>query len=213
MIRCLITAGPTREYFDPVRFMSNPSSGKMGYALAEAATNRGWSVDLVSGPVSLQVPDGVSAYTVESGEEMLEQVQVLFEFADILIMAAAVMDYRPVAYSSLKIKKATSEITVTLEPVDDILKSVAARKGNRLVVGFAAETDNLESNARLKLKSKNLDYIVANPVGMRGAGFGADTNHVVVFSAIGGEESIGPAAKSIIAETLLDRFAGALSPA
>jgi len=210
MIRCLVTAGPTREYFDPVRFMSNPSSGKMGYALADAAKRSGWRVDLVSGPVALRPPTGVTVHEVESGDQMYQAVSVLFEEVDILIMAAAVMDYRPVAYSAKKLKKSTGSLTVTMEPVVDIVKTIAARKGRRLVVGFAAETDDLEDNAKIKLAAKNLDFIVANPINEPGYGFGSETNRVVVFSSDGTAEEIGPAAKSDIADTLIDRFAGAL---
>ena len=151
-IRCLITAGPTREFLDPVRFISNPSTGKMGYALAKAAVKLGWSVDLVTGPVSLEDPLGCVMYPVVSADEMFNQVDALFEACDILIMAAAVSDYRPIAVSSKKIKKDKKNESIELIKTDDILLKMSERKKSQFIVGFAAETENLEENAKEKLR-------------------------------------------------------------
>ncbi len=211
-IRCLITAGPTREFFDPVRFISNPSSGKMGFALAAAAVNAGWTVDLVSGPVSLPEPDDVLLYPVVTGDEMLHQVDALFDPCDILIKTAAVCDYRPAKKETHKLKKSRENLTVELEPVTDILKTVAARKRpDQLVVGFAAETRDVEAYARRKLEEKNLDFIVANQVGVRGSGFESDSNSVILIGRDGTRETFGPAAKTEIARALIERLSGALA--
>ena len=206
-IRCLISAGPTREFFDPVRFMSNPSTGKMGYALAGAALKMGWQVDLVSGPVSLPAPDVAAIHGVVTGDEMLARIDALFETCDILIMAAAVMDYRPREYSDSKIKKSGDSLMVELDPVVDILKTVAARKKDQLVVGFAAETENVTAHGREKLERKNADFIVANQVGAPGAGFAADTNFVTLIGHRGFTLDIGPASKHEIGEQLIAAFA------
>ena len=206
-IRCLISAGPTREFFDPVRFMSNPSTGKMGYALAGAALKMGWQVDLVSGPVSLPAPDGAAIHRVVTGEEMLARIDPLFDACDILIMTAALMDYRPREYSAKKIKKSGQSWVVQLDPVVDILKTVAARKKDQLVVGFAAETENVTARGREKLVRKNADFIVANQVGTPGAGFAADTNFVTLIGHRGFSLDIGPACKHEIADQLIAAFA------
>ncbi len=207
-IRCLISAGPTREFFDPVRFMSNPSTGKMGYALAAAALEMGWRVDLVSGPVSLPAPDGAALHRVVTGEEMLARIDALFEACDILIMTAAVMDYRPREYSARKIKKSGDSLVVELDPVVDILKTVAARKKkDQLVAGFAAETENVTARGREKLVWKNADFIVANQVGAPGAGFAAVTNFVTLIGHRGFSVDIGPASKHEIAKQLIAAFA------
>lgn len=205
-LRCLITAGPTREFFDPVRFITNPSSGKMGFALAEAALASGCTVDLVSGPVSLPEPDGAILYPVVTGAEMLDQVDALFDPSDILIKTAAVCDFRPKNYSPDKEKKTAAGLTVEFEPVADILKTVAARKKtHQTVVGFAAETRDIENYARQKMAEKNLDLIVANRVG-RGPGsnaFESDHNSVLLLGRDGLRKSFGPAPKSEIATVLI----------
>jgi phosphopantothenoylcysteine decarboxylase/phosphopantothenate--cysteine ligase len=205
-IRCLITAGPTREFIDPVRFISNPSTGKMGFALAEAAVDAGWTVDLVAGPVALQEPDGAILYPVVTAEEMYHQVDALFDACDILIMTAAVSDFRPVQKFDRKQKKEEAGLTVEFERTIDILKTVTERKVHQTVVGFAAETNDLETNARKKLESKQLDWIVANEVGAPGAGFAAETNEVLLIGADGSFKKIGPTSKSAIAIELIQRF-------
>lgn len=212
MYRCLITAGPTREFFDPVRFISNPSSGKMGFALAEAALALGWTVDLVTGPVALREPDGVIRYPVVTGDEMLAQVDALFDACDILIMAAAVCDMRPVERAVRKVKKDALAYTVEFEPVPDILKTVAARKRpNQCVVGFAAETDHLEEHAGRKLREKNLDFIAANLVGGPQSAFESDANRIRLLDSAGSATTLGPAAKSQVAQMLIARIASHLS--
>ena len=205
-IRCLITAGPTREFIDPVRFISNPSTGKMGFALAEAAVDAGWTVDLVAGPVALQEPDGAILYPVVTAEEMYHQVDALFDACDILIMTAAVSDFRPVQKFDRKQKKEEAGLTVEFERTIDILKTVTERKVHQTVVGFAAETNDLETYARKKLESKQLDWIVANEVGAPGAGFAAETNEVLLIGADGSFKKIGPTSKSAIAIELIQRF-------
>jgi phosphopantothenoylcysteine decarboxylase/phosphopantothenate--cysteine ligase len=205
-IRCLITAGPTREFIDPVRFISNPSTGKMGFALAEAAVDAGWTVDLVAGPVALQEPDGAILYPVVTAEEMYHQVDALFDACDILIMTAAVSDFRPVQKFDRKQKKEEAGLTVKFERTIDILKTVTERKVHQTVVGFAAETNDLETNARQKLESKQLDWIVANEVGAPGAGFAAETNEVLLIGADGSFKKIGPTSKNAIAIELIQRF-------
>ncbi len=202
--RCLISAGPTREYLDPVRFLSNPSTGKMGYAIAEAAVASGWTVDLVSGPSSLPEPPGVVFYPVETGEEMFHQLDALFDAADILIMTAAVTDFRPLQRNPHKVKKNEASLQVEFEPVIDILRTLAARKrADQLIVGFAAETENLEAHAREKLLSKNLDWIVGNLVNDPGAGFASDTNQVLLLNRLGTSHHLGPDSKTQIAQSLL----------
>jgi len=207
-IRCLITAGPTRELLDPVRFISNPSTGKMGFAIAEAAVEAGWTVDLIAGPVDLVEPDGAILYPVVTAEEMYHQVDALFDACDVLIMTAAVSDFRPKNYSEKKDKKGNASLTVEFERTIDILKTVTERKLEQTVVGFAAETNDVEGYARQKLKAKRLDWIVANQIGQAGAGFAADTNEVVVIGADGSSRKIGPATKIAVAIKLVQFIAG-----
>jgi phosphopantothenoylcysteine decarboxylase/phosphopantothenate--cysteine ligase len=203
-IRCLITAGPTREFIDPVRFLSNPASGKMGYALAEAAVAAGWTVDLVAGPVALQEPDDVILYPVVSAEEMFHHVDALFDACDVLIMTAAVSDFRPVKRHAEKEKKAGASLQVEFEPTIDILKTMTERKAHQTVVGFAAETNNVDAYARKKLEEKRCDWIVANKVGEAGTGFAAETNEVTLIAADGSSLKIGPTTKKIIAKQLIE---------
>jgi phosphopantothenoylcysteine decarboxylase/phosphopantothenate--cysteine ligase len=202
-IRCLITAGPTREFLDPVRFISNPSSGKMGFALAEAAVAAGWTVDLIAGPVSLPEPGNVVLYPVVTAEEMYHQVDALFDACDILIMTAAVSDFRPVTQHAHKQKKGEASMTVEFERTIDILKTVCERKVHQTVVGFAAETNDVVKYAKEKLVSKNLDWIAANKVGEDGIGFATDTNEVILIAADGSSAKLGPTTKAAIAEQLI----------
>lgn len=202
-IRCLITAGPTREFIDPVRFISNPSTGKMGFALAEAAVAAGWTVDLIAGPVALEEPDGVILYPVVTAEEMFNQVDALFDACDILIMTAAVSDFRPVVQHADKEKKEGASMQIELERTVDILKTMSARKAGQTVVGFAAETKNVLGYAREKLEAKNLDWIVGNKVGQLGTGFAADTNEVILLAADGSSVKLGPATKQSLAQELI----------
>ncbi|MGJ3204764.1 bifunctional phosphopantothenoylcysteine decarboxylase/phosphopantothenate--cysteine ligase CoaBC [Geobacillus thermoleovorans] len=179
--RVLVTAGPTRERLDPVRYFSNYSSGKMGYAIAEAAARFGASVTLISGPTALSSPDGVETVAVESAEEMYEAVMARFAETDIVIKAAAVADYRPKYVAASKIKKQPGDYVVEMERKVDILKALGERKTGQILVGFAAETDNLEQYALKKLEEKRLDMVVANNVTEEGAGFAGDTNIVTIF--------------------------------
>ena len=202
-IRCLITAGPTREFIDPVRYISNPSTGKMGFSIAKAAIEAGWNVDLVTGPVALEEPIGAILYPVMTAEEMLHQVDALFDACDILIMTAAVSDFRPVIQHTQKEKKGDASMNIEFERTTDILKTMSDRKAHQTVVGFAAETRDMVTYAKEKLASKNLDFIVANEVGRAGLGFAADTNEVLLIAADGSSIKLGPSTKSAIAEELI----------
>lgn len=186
-LKILVTAGPTREFFDPVRFLSNPSSGKMGYALAEAAALLGAQVTLISGPVSLKPSDRLKKSTiisVVSAEDMYRAVIKIAAKMDIIIMAAAVSDYRSVTYSSKKMKKSGKSVTLKMEPTKDILKELGRRKkAGQILVGFAAETNHVAENALKKLQAKNLDFIVANHVGTEKSGFEIDTNEAILFAS------------------------------
>jgi phosphopantothenoylcysteine decarboxylase/phosphopantothenate--cysteine ligase len=200
----LITAGPTREDLDPVRYITNRSSGKMGYAVAEAAARRGARVILVSGPVDLEVPAGVERIDVRTAKEMHHVVVDRIASASIAILAAAVADYRPVEQRTEKIKKSEAALTISLEPTSDILAEVARNKGQKIVVGFAAETDHVAENARKKLSAKNADLIVANDVTAEGAGFDQDTNIVTLFSRDGRDLALPKLTKSEVAQRVLD---------
>ena len=200
----LITAGPTVEDIDPVRFISNRSSGKMGYAIAACAAARGARVILVSGPTTLDAPDGVQRIAVRSAEQMNEAVQKNFSDATIAIFSAAVADYRPAEPASGKIKRGSEEKTLRLVANPDILASAARGKGDRLIVGFAAETENLPENARKKLSAKNADLIVANDVTAEGAGFDVDTNIVTLFSRDGRDLPLPRLSKPEVAQRILD---------
>jgi len=206
----LVTAGPTREPLDPVRYLSNRSSGKMGYAVAEAATARGAGVILVSGPTALPPPDGVDVIHVETAQEMSNAVLAKLPAATIVIKAAAVADYRPKQAAGRKIKKDDAIPEIVLERTPDILAEVGKQKGRRIVVGFAAETENLVANARKKLQRKNLDLIVANDVSQPGAGFDSDTNLVKILDAQGGVEELPLQAKRAVADRILDRVVALL---
>lgn len=202
----LVTAGPTREEIDPVRFISNYSSGKMGYAIACAARNRGASVVLVSGPVNLPEPKGMETVQVVSAREMHAAVMAKAEQADLIIKAAAVADFRPVARGDQKVKKGSAETTtVDFQRNPDILAELGQQKGSRVLIGFAAETEDLLKHAREKLTGKNLDMIVANDVTQEGAGFNGDTNIVRFLTADGNVEELPQMTKEEIADILLDR--------
>jgi len=204
--KVLVTAGPTREPIDPVRFISNPSSGKMGYAVARVAARRGAEVTLVSGPTQLADPPGVKVVRVETAEEMARAVEREQGGMDLFVGAAAVSDYRPVAASPQKIKKGAGDETLVLSRTPDILAGLGARHAGRrdapVLVGFAAETEEVIARAREKLKGKRCDLVVANRVGGPGAGFGADTNRVALVSATELAEIEGP--KEKVAEAILD---------
>ncbi|HKE07593.1 MAG TPA: bifunctional phosphopantothenoylcysteine decarboxylase/phosphopantothenate--cysteine ligase CoaBC [Candidatus Acidoferrum sp.] len=209
----LVTAGPTCEDLDPVRFLSNRSSGKMGYAVAEAAARRGAKVILISGPTALETPEGIERVDVRTAGEMLRAVESRFAAASIAVFAAAVADYRPAEAASAKIKRTKEPLTIRLEPNPDILLAVAKNKGERVVVGFAAETDHVVENARKKLAQKNADMMVANDVSAEGAGFDVDTNIVTIFSRDGRDLPLPRLTKGEVAHRILDevlRLRGAL---
>lgn len=209
----LVTAGPTREEIDPVRFLSNYSSGKMGYAIACAARDRGARVILISGPVTLPEPRGIETIQVVSARQMYQAVMEKAGQADIIIKAAAVADFRPVVRCDQKVKKTGAESTlIELQRNPDILAELGKQKGSRILVGFAAETEDLLKHARDKLEGKNLDMIVANDVTLEGAGFDGDTNIVRLLTADGKVEDLPKMTKAEVAEILLDRVS-ALLPA
>ncbi|HHV79806.1 MAG TPA: bifunctional phosphopantothenoylcysteine decarboxylase/phosphopantothenate--cysteine ligase CoaBC [Firmicutes bacterium] len=212
-VKILVTAGPTREHFDPVRFISNPSSGKMGYAIAEAARDRGATVKLISGPSFLQPPEDVDVIRVVSAAEMYQRVMEWFEWCDVVVKAAAVSDYRPQTVERQKIKKGETELTVKLISTTDILAELGKKKGEKVLVGFAAETQDLVQNAREKIKRKNLDLIVVNDVsGTRsGVGFGSDTNAVKLIGSNGGIRDVPLGPKYEVAHSILDLVAELIS--
>lgn len=200
----LVTAGPTREPLDPVRFLSNRSSGKMGYALAQAAIQRGHNAVLVSGPTSLDAPANARLIRVETAEQMLEAVQASVEWCDVLIMAAAVCDWRPANPSDSKLKKHSMPAILPLESTPDILKSLKEKKEHRVYIGFAAETENVINEARRKLVEKGLDLIVANDVSRPGAGFETDTNIATLVSAPDVVTEFPLLTKKALAERILE---------
>ncbi|MFH1859697.1 MAG: bifunctional phosphopantothenoylcysteine decarboxylase/phosphopantothenate--cysteine ligase CoaBC [bacterium] len=202
----LITAGPTREMIDPVRYISNLSSGKMGYSLARAAQKMGARVVLISGPTHLDTPFGVEIHRVVSACEMRDKVVECLDTADIFISAAAVSDYMPVEVSNEKIKKGACEMTLQMQQTPDILRDVAANKGNKIMVGFAAESHDLIENAVKKLREKNLDFIVANDISRKDIGFGADQNEVIIIDKDGRQEIVPLFTKDKIAECIMNRI-------
>ena len=204
-LKVLVTAAGTREPIDPVRFVGNRSSGKMGYAIAQAAAQRGAEVLLVTGPSALAIPANVKGVKVETTNEMLEAVMEAYDKMDVVIKAAAVADYRPRDVADQKIKKKTDDaLTVVMDKNPDILKELGARKAHQVLVGFAAETQNLLDNAREKIVKKNLDMIVANDVTAAGAGFNTDTNIVKFLYPSGEVRSLEQMAKTEVANLLLD---------
>ncbi len=187
----VVTAGPTREAIDPVRYISNHSTGKMGYAIAEALTELGAKVILVSGPTSLIAPEGVDMIWVESAAEMFEATTAAFEECDGAVFCAAVADYTPAIVAENKIKKGLADgekMTIELTKTVDIAKYIGERKGDKITVGFALETENERVNAEQKLERKNFDFIVLNSTRDAGAGFGVDTNKVTLIDKMGAEE-------------------------
>lgn len=201
----LITAGPTREALDPVRYLSNRSSGRMGFALASAAVAAGHEVTLVAGPVALATPPGVERVDVVSAQEMYAAVERHLLRAETAIFAAAVADYRPVQVAEQKIKKSADTLTLTLERTPDILGSVRSVWGWRgVLVGFAAETENVLANARAKLERKGCDLMVANDVSQAGIGFDAPENEVTLLTA-GGEETLPRMSKEALARVIIAR--------
>ncbi len=202
--KVLVTAGPTREPFDPVRYITNYSSGKMGYALAIAAKRRGANVTLISGPTALPAPRDIKFIPVASAVDMRDAVMEHLDSVTVVIKAAAVADYRPSLRSAAKIKKGDG-VNLELERNPDIILEVGRKKGNCILVGFAVETENLVENARNKMKKKNMDIIVANDVTKEGAGFGYDTNIIKILSPDGEIESIPLMSKMEVADRILDR--------
>ena len=204
--KVLVTAGPTREALDPVRFLTNHSTGKMGYALARAASRRGADVTLVSGPVNIPAPRFVNLVPVESARDMFETVKSLAPGQDAVIKAAAVADYRPASVSAEKIKKSDGETSLPLERTDDILAWLGAnRRPGQFLCGFSMETENLLENSRKKLEKKNIDMIAANSLKEPGAGFGTDTN-VVTLITKDGQEALEKMSKDEAAHRILDRI-------
>jgi phosphopantothenoylcysteine decarboxylase/phosphopantothenate--cysteine ligase len=202
--RVLVSAGPTQEPIDPVRFISNHSSGKMGYAIAEAARDRGAEVILVTGPSSLTPPQGVTTVSVKTASEMTDALSRQFPTATVLIMAAAVADFRPKNQAAQKLKKqGKSELVLELEATPDILAMLSARRTSQIVVGFAAETEHVLSHAKDKLRGKGLDLIIANDVMQAGSGFGSDDNAVVILSASGEQRVVGLMPKRRLADEIL----------
>lgn len=210
--RVVVTAGPTREPVDPVRFLSNRSSGKMGVALAEAAWRRGAEVTLIAGPLGVPVPPGIAVVNVETTAEMGRAVAEALSTADVLIMAAAPADFRPAAPSTSKIKKASAPASLVLAPTQDILSStVAQRRPGTVVVGFALETHDALTGGRAKLAAKALDLVVVNDATERGAGFGVDTNRVTLLAKDGPEEVLPLMSKRDVADVILDRVGALLA--
>jgi phosphopantothenoylcysteine decarboxylase / phosphopantothenate---cysteine ligase len=206
--RVLVTAGPTHEPIDAVRFVGNRSSGKMGFAVAAEAARRGASVTLVTGPTHLAGPPGVEVVRVQTAEEMRHAVLERFEQADAVVKAAAVSDWRPKEEAPGKLKKEAGPPDVLLEATPDILRELGERKGRRVLVGFAAETEDLEESGRRKLREKHLDLIVVNRVGEPGTGFGSDTNRATILAADGDDVTMREWTKRELASALCDRLAG-----
>ena len=202
-MKVVITAGPTRERIDPVRYVSNFSSGKMGYAMAKAAAELGAKTILVSGPVSLEPPTNVEVIYIESAAEMLEAVSRNYDDAAIVIKAAAVADYRPAEVHPQKIKKSDSDSVINLERTTDILKTLGDQKQQQILVGFAAETENVIENGMSKLGRKNLDFIIVNDVTDPNGGFGNETNVVTLLSKNGTNKSYPAMPKNDLATLLL----------
>ncbi len=212
--RVVVTAGGTREAIDPVRFVTNRSSGKQGYAVAQAALDAGAEVTLITTVADLPEPIGAAMIEVENAAQMLDAVQNHAEHADALIMAAAVADYRPATAADQKIKKTEAELTLNLTRTTDILQTIGTHRREtgypRVLVGFAAETQDLLTNAQSKLERKNADFIVANDVSLPGAGFAGDTNIVTILSAEGTSLSLGQKSKTAVAEAIIDQIAALL---
>jgi phosphopantothenoylcysteine decarboxylase/phosphopantothenate--cysteine ligase len=201
----LVTAGPTREHLDPVRFLSNRSSGKMGFAVARVALRRGAQVTLVTGPTHLSPPRGAKYIEVKTAQEMYSAVMENLNDATVVVKTAAVSDYRPGQLKGEKIKKHENGVFLQLVATQDILSEVSAQKGERLIIGFAAETKDLLSNAKEKLVRKNLDWIVANDISKSGVGFEAENNQVSIIHRDGTVEELPEMTKEAVAYAVLDR--------
>lgn len=207
--RVLVSAGPTQEAIDPVRFISNRSSGKMGYAIAEAARDRGAEVVLVTGPTALVPPAGVEVVPVVSAHEMADALSRHFDWATVVIMAAAVADYRPKEQADHKLKKGgRTAFSLELETAPDILSMLSAKRTTQILVGFAAETERLVAHATAKLTAKGLDMIVANDVTKEGAGFGSDNNAAVLLTRFGGQKEFGVMPKRQLGDAILTEIRG-----
>jgi phosphopantothenoylcysteine decarboxylase / phosphopantothenate---cysteine ligase len=202
-VRFLITAGPTREPIDPVRYLSNRSSGKMGYAIADAAIDAGHEVILISGPVNVDPPRGAEVVSVSTSDEMFDAVHERVRECDALVMCAAVADYKPAKACTHKIKKRDATLSLELIPTRDILASLSKEDRQFVVVGFAAETENVEANARKKLQEKNCDIVVANDVSHTDSGMESDENEVIVLLRDGEMKKISRAPKKIVARELI----------
>ncbi|MDP4179384.1 MAG: bifunctional phosphopantothenoylcysteine decarboxylase/phosphopantothenate--cysteine ligase CoaBC, partial [Bacillota bacterium] len=202
--KVLVTAGPTVSDIDPVRFISNNSTGKMGFAIAEEARDRGAEVTLISGPVKLDVPYGIDFSAVRTNEEMLNAVLSKFDDMDIVIKAAAVADYKIKDYSNQKIKKSSAEVSFNFIKDNDILKKLGEIKKHQILVGFAAESNNLIENAQIKLKNKNLDYIVANDITSKDTGFASNDNRVIILSKDGCSTELDKMSKRQVARRLFN---------
>ena len=210
-MRVLVTAGPTREFIDPVRFISNPSSGKMGFALADVAVRRGASVTLITGPSQLNTPHGVERIEVVSAAEMHDAVMKRQD-ADVVLMAAAVADYKPIEQAEHKTKKTDGDTSLSLTRTRDILAELGGKKRDRqILVGFAMETQNGVESAAAKLETKNLDWIVLNHVNMQGSGFDVDTNQVTILRRDGSREDLPLMSKREVAASILDRVQRSIS--
>jgi phosphopantothenoylcysteine decarboxylase/phosphopantothenate--cysteine ligase len=208
--RIVVTAGPTFEPIDPVRFVGNRSTGRMGVAIASEAASRGADVTLILGPATVAPPPGVAVVRVETAEQMHDATLFAADRADVIVMAAAVADFRPKAVADSKLKKAHGVPEVVLEPTPDILRELSERAGDRVLVGFAAETDDVESAGRAKLESKRLDLLVANGVGREGTGFGSETNDAAILSAEGDDVPMRTWTKAELATALCDRLVARL---
>lgn len=204
--KVIVTAGPTQEKIDPVRYITNHSTGKMGYAIAEEAAKAGAEVVLISGPVNIPVPNGVTVVNVKSAEDMYQAVIAQYDEADIVIKTAAVADYRPKISHEQKMKKQPGEKVLELERTKDILFELGQKKTHQILVGFAAETENVEEYAMGKLKKKNADMIVANNVKTAGAGFGTETNIVTIFKNDGTSLELPIMTKHEVAQKLLEQI-------
>lgn len=207
----IVTAGPTREPIDPVRYISNHSTGKMGYAIAEKAAKRGAKVYLISGPTYLSPPNGIKVISVMSAKDMYGKIMEYFNEADIVIKSAAVADYAPAEISSQKIKKRDDELSIKLAKNPDILYELGKIKGDKILVGFAMETQNLVENAKEKVRKKNLDFIVANDLMTEGAGFAHDTNIVKIIDKNGDIENLPKMTKLELADVIIDKVLVLLS--
>lgn len=200
----IVTAGPTRADIDPVRFISNRSTGKMGYAIAQEARDRGANVTLISGPTNEKAPYGIEVINVTTNSEMREAVLSIYNNADIVIKSAAVADYKPKEYSTQKIKKGEGSLEIKLIRDNDILMELGLNKKEQVLVGFAAESQNLIENAKKKISKKNLDYIVANDITSKDTGFGSSDNRVIIIDKDGNEHSLDKMSKRDVARNLFD---------